>query len=73
MDFKLCTELEGIIPALETSHALWSAFHIAKTMKSDEDIVVSLSGRGDKDVEQIANAIAIAHGGWGERLGWNIA
>ncbi|SPC63256.1 probable tryptophan synthase [Ustilago sp. UG-2017b] len=69
--FKLCTELEGIIPALETSHALWAAFHIAKTMKKDQDIVVSLSGRGDKDVEQIANAIA--HGGWGERLGWNIA
>ncbi|PWY98114.1 putative tryptophan synthase [Testicularia cyperi] len=69
--FKMCTELEGIIPALETSHALWAAFHLAKEMKPDEDIVVSLSGRGDKDVEQIANAIA--HGGWGERLGWNIA
>ncbi|EPQ26393.1 uncharacterized protein PFL1_06041 [Pseudozyma flocculosa PF-1] len=69
--FKMCTQLEGIIPALETSHALWAAFHLAKTMRPDQDIVVSLSGRGDKDVEQIANAIA--HGGWGEKLGWNIA
>jgi len=69
--FKLCTELEGIIPALETSHALWSAFHLAGEMRKDQDLVVSLSGRGDKDVEQIANAIA--NGGWGEKLGWNIA
>ncbi|PWN51834.1 putative tryptophan synthase [Violaceomyces palustris] len=68
--FKMCTELEGIIPALETSHALWAAFHLAKEMPKDQDIVVSLSGRGDKDVEQIANAIA--NGGWGERLGWKI-
>ncbi|KAN0062464.1 bifunctional tryptophan synthase trp1 [Thecaphora frezii] len=69
--FKMCTELEGIIPALETSHALYAAVELAKTMRPDQDIVVSLSGRGDKDVEQIANAIA--HGGWGEKLGWNIA
>lgn len=69
--FKICTELEGIIPALETSHALWTAFHLAGKMGKEEDLVVSLSGRGDKDVEQIANAIA--NGGWGEKLGWNIA
>lgn len=68
--FKMCTEKEGIIPALETSHALWAAVKLAKTMKPDQDIVVSLSGRGDKDVEQIANAIK---GDWGARLGWNIA
>ncbi|KDN44734.1 putative tryptophan synthase [Tilletiaria anomala UBC 951] len=69
--FKLCTELEGIIPALETSHALIVAFHEAQKMGKDEDLVVSLSGRGDKDVEQIA--VALQSGGWGERLGWNIA
>lgn len=44
--FKMCTQLEGIIPALETSHALWSAYHIAGKMAKTEDLVVSLSGRG---------------------------
>ncbi|PWN97027.1 putative tryptophan synthase [Tilletiopsis washingtonensis] len=68
--FKMCTQLEGIIPALETSHALWSAFHIAGKMAKTEDLVVSLSGRGDKDVEQIANALSTQ--GWAERLGWDI-
>ncbi|CAO1624509.1 unnamed protein product [Sympodiomycopsis kandeliae] len=69
--FKLCCETEGIIPALETSHAIFAAVNLAKTLPKDQDIVISLSGRGDKDVEQIANAIK--HQGWGERLGWNIA
>ncbi len=69
--FKICTELEGIIPALETSHALIVALDEASKMGKDQDLVVSLSGRGDKDVEQIATALQ--SGGWGERLGWNIA
>ena len=69
--FKMCTELEGIIPALETSHALFVAFNEARKMPKDSDLVVSLSGRGDKDVEQIATALQ--SGGWGERLGWDIA
>ena len=69
--FKICTELEGIIPALETSHALIVALSEAAQMGKDQDLVVSLSGRGDKDVEQIAHALQ--SGGWGERLGWNIA
>lgn len=46
--FRLLTELEGIIPALESSHAVWGAVKLAKTMTSDQDIVICLSGRGDK-------------------------
>jgi tryptophan synthase beta chain len=49
----LCKE-EGILPALESSHALAHAIKIAPTMKKDQSIVVTLSGRGDKDVETIA-------------------
>lgn len=45
---------EGIIPALESAHAVAYAMKLAKTMKKEEIIVVNLSGRGDKDVAQIA-------------------
>ncbi|PWN93722.1 tryptophan synthase [Acaromyces ingoldii] len=69
--FKICTELEGIIPALETSHAIWGGIQLAKTMGKDQDVVISCSGRGDKDVEQIS--VAIKEGGWGKRLDWEIA
>lgn len=51
--FKLLTRLEGIIPALESSHAIAYACKIAKNYKSDEIILVNLSGRGDKDMETI--------------------
>ena len=50
---RLC-RLEGIIPALETSHALVTAERLAKELGPDANIVVGLSGRGDKDVDQIA-------------------
>ncbi len=49
--FKLLSRLEGIIPALESSHAIAQAMKIAGSMKPDQIIVVNLSGRGDKDVE----------------------
>lgn len=52
--FKTLSEIEGIIPALETSHALAYVNKIAPTMSKDQIIVVSLSGRGDKDVAQAA-------------------
>ena len=45
---------EGIIPALEPSHALAYAMKLAKTLDKDKIIVVTLSGRGDKDVEVVA-------------------
>lgn len=51
---KLC-HLEGIIPALESSHALAEAIKVAPTMDKDKIIIVCLSGRGDKDVHTIAN------------------
>ena len=51
--FKLVTKEEGIIPALESSHAICYALKIAKNYKKDDIIVVCLSGRGDKDMEQI--------------------
>jgi tryptophan synthase beta chain len=49
---RLC-RLEGIIPALETSHALATAESLARELGPDADVLVGLSGRGDKDVDQI--------------------
>ena len=48
--FLLLTRVEGIIPALESAHAIAYAVKIAKKMKKSESIVVTLSGRGDKDI-----------------------
>ena len=48
------TKTEGIIPALETAHALAHAKKIAPNMEKDEIIVVNLSGRGDKDMANVA-------------------
>ena len=53
--FKLLTNLEGIIPALESSHAVAYAMKIAKHYKKNEVIVICLSGRGDKDLNNILN------------------
>ena len=50
----LCRE-EGILPALESAHAVAYALKLARTMKKDEEIVVTLSGRGDKDVQTIGD------------------
>jgi tryptophan synthase beta subunit len=50
---QLLSRTEGIIPALESAHAIAHTLKIAPTMSSDQIIVVSLSGRGDKDVESI--------------------
>jgi tryptophan synthase beta chain len=57
---KLCAEREGIIPALESSHAILPAVNLAKELTSDEAIIVNLSGRGDKDVQLIASTDAAA-------------
>jgi tryptophan synthase beta chain len=51
--FKLLAQTEGIIPALESSHAIAYAQKLAKEMNEDETIVICLSGRGDKDVETV--------------------
>ena len=52
--------MEGIIPALESSHAFAHALKIAPKMKKDQIILVNLSGRGDKDVNSIAEYDAAA-------------
>lgn len=51
--FLLLTRTEGIIPALESAHAVAHAIKIAKSKPRSETIVVTLSGRGDKDVEVV--------------------
>ena len=51
--FRLLTKLEGIIPALESSHAVAYAIKIAKKYKKDDIIIVCLSGRGDKDIDNV--------------------
>ncbi|KAI0695874.1 bifunctional tryptophan synthase TRP1 [Cerioporus squamosus] len=68
--FRMLTQLEGIIPALESSHAVWGGFQLAKTLPKDANIVICLSGRGDKDVEQISQLLP---GKWEEKLGWYIS
>ena len=52
--FKQLSQIEGIMPALEPAHAISFATKLAKTLKKEDSIVVSLSGRGDKDVDIIA-------------------
>ena len=54
---QLCTRLEGIIPALESAHAIYHAVELAATMRPDQVIVVNLSGRGDKDVAEVARLL----------------
>jgi tryptophan synthase beta chain len=52
--FRLCARLEGIIPALESSHAILPAIRIAHELPQDDAIILNLSGRGDKDVQLVA-------------------
>ena len=51
--FFACSRQEGIIPAVETAHAVDYAMKAARTMSADESIVVCLSGRGDKDIDEV--------------------
>lgn len=51
--FQLLSKTEGIIPALESSHAVAYALKLAKELPKEDSIIVNLSGRGDKDVEQV--------------------
>lgn len=55
--FQTLTKLEGIIPALESSHALAHAFKIAPRMSQDKIIIVNVSGRGDKDIDYVAERL----------------
>ncbi|GAQ95603.1 tryptophan synthase beta chain [Thermodesulfovibrio aggregans] len=58
--FELLSRLEGIIPALESAHALAEAIKIAPKMSKDSIIIVNLSGRGDKDVQEVARIKGIS-------------
>ena len=51
--FELLTRLEGIIPALESSHAIAHALELAATRDTDQVVVINLSGRGDKDLDEV--------------------
>jgi len=66
--FRLIAELEGIIPALETSHAIYGAVELAKTLPEDDNIVICVSGRGDKDVQSVAEQLPII----GPKIGWDL-
>jgi len=57
--FELLAKTEGIIPALESAHAVAGAVKLAKTMNKKSIIVINLSGRGDKDMEQATKALGI--------------
>jgi tryptophan synthase beta chain len=60
--FQLCTRLEGIIPALESSHAIAHVMKIAADYPSDHVIVMNMSGRGDKDLATVASATGMTFG-----------
>ncbi|KAK1838594.1 tryptophan synthase, partial [Colletotrichum chrysophilum] len=66
--FRLMSQLEGIIPALESAHGIYGAIELAKTMKKGEDIVICLSGRGDKDVQSVADELPKL----GPKIGWDL-
>ena len=55
--FQLCSRLEGIIPALESTHALVHGIKRAKGLAKDKIVIINLSGRGDKDVQQVAKIL----------------
>ena len=57
--FMALSRMEGIIPALESSHAVAYAMKIAKEMSSDQTILVNLSGRGDKDIDFVLDKVEL--------------
>jgi tryptophan synthase beta chain len=58
--FKLCCKLEGIIPALEPSHALAHVFKIAPALPDDKIILLNMCGRGDKDIFTVAERLNVS-------------
>jgi tryptophan synthase beta chain len=57
--FRFLSETEGIIPALESAHAVAEAIKLAPTLRPDQTIIICLSGRGDKDVQQVAQMLGL--------------
>jgi tryptophan synthase len=66
--FRALAQHEGIIPALESSHAVWGVMELAKTMKKGQNVVLNVSGRGDKDVQQVADELPRI----GPKIGWDL-
>jgi tryptophan synthase beta chain len=56
--FQLLSQQEGIIPALESSHAIAYAIKLAKEMQPEQTMIVNLSGRGDKDLDTVKKYLA---------------
>jgi tryptophan synthase beta chain len=57
--FQRLSQLEGIIPALESAHAIAETLKLAPTMQPDQSILVNLSGRGDKDIFTVADVLGV--------------
>ncbi len=57
--FQLCCKLEGIIPALEPSHAIAHVLKLAPCLPKDDLLVLNLSGRGDKDIFTVADRLGV--------------
>ena len=57
--FRFLSETEGIIPAMESAHAIAGVMKLAPTLRPDQVIIANLSGRGDKDVQQVAQALGL--------------
>ncbi len=57
--FQLLSRLEGILPALESAHAVAEAIRLAPTLDRDRILLVNLSGRGDKDLDTVVNALGL--------------
>ncbi|KAI9472529.1 hypothetical protein IWW42_004457 [Coemansia sp. RSA 1085] len=66
--FRSLTQLEGIIPALESSHAVYQAMQVAAKMSPDQQLVICVSGRGDKDVNTVAEVLPKL----GPQIGWDL-
>jgi len=57
--FQMMAKTEGILPALEPSHAIYYTVQLAKKMKKSEIVLLNLCGRGDKDMHTVANAMGV--------------
>jgi tryptophan synthase len=68
LGFKKLTQLEGIIPALESAHAVYAAHKLASELPKDQDIVICLSGRGDKDMHTVTEVLPKL----GPKIGWDL-
>lgn len=66
--FRALCETEGIIPAMESAHAIYGAMRLAKTLPKETNIVVCLSGRGDKDVQNVADLLPY----YGPKMDWDL-